>query len=98
MDKAVVRNLTKEDRLFYEPFETDANSRPLDTIVDWAGLPREYVKTQKSQAVLITLAANSVIDRKKSPDYWENERRWIAGGFRQIIEAKGQLIRAKLGV
>ncbi|UCG07099.1 MAG: hypothetical protein JSV83_00110 [Desulfobacterales bacterium] len=92
------RNFEKQDRLFYEPFQKDANGRTLDEIVDWAAMPREDIKTQKAQAILITLAANSVIEGKKSPDYWENERRWIAGQFREITNARLAAVRNRMGL
>jgi len=74
-----VRNFTSADRLFYEPFAKDINGNNLDTIIDWAGIPVESYKSQKMQAVLLTLAANSIIDKKRRDDYWVVEKRWIAG-------------------
>ena len=95
---SIIRNFSKEDRLFYEPFQKDINGRALDEIIDWAGLPREDIKTQKAQAILITLAANSVVDGKKSPDYWEAERRWIAGQFREITDERLVAVRERMGL
>ena len=97
-DKSVVRNFTKSGRLFYEPFEKDINGRPIDTVVDWAALPREDIKTQKAQALLITLAANSVIEGKKSPEYWEIERQWIAGEYQQITEKRLSMVRERMDI
>jgi len=95
---SIVRNFTKEDRLFYEPFEKDVNNRTLDGIVDWAAMPREDIKTQKAQAILITLAANSVVEGKKSPEYWEIERHWIAGQFREITDERLVAVRERMGL
>lgn len=95
---AVVRNFRKEDRLFYEPFQKDVNGRALDTIIDWAAMPREDIKTQKAQAILITLAANSVVEGKKSPEYWEIEHRWIAGQFREITNERLVAVRERMGL
>ena len=95
---SIIRNFSKEDRLFYEPFQKDINGRALDEIIDWAGLPREDIKTQKAQAILITLAANSVVDGKKSPNYWEAERRWIAGQFREITDERLVAVRERMGL
>ena len=97
-DPALVRNFTSEDRLFYEPFQQNLARQPLDTIVDWAGLPRTMVKTQKAQAILITLAANAVVDGKRSPDYWDAERRWIAGEFLEITEDKMNTVRSRMNI
>ena len=95
---SIIRNFTKEDRLFYEPFQKDINGRDVDEIIDWAGLPREDIKTQKAQAILITLAANSVVEGKKSPEYWEIERRWIAGQFREITDERLVAVRERMGL
>jgi len=93
---SIVRNFTKQDRLFYESFEKDVNGRTLDEIVDWAAMPREDIKTQKAQAILITLAANSVVEAKKSPEYWEIERRWFAGQFQQITTERLIAVRKRM--
>jgi len=97
-DSRYTRTFHKTDRLFYEPFERDIDGRPLDTIVDWAGLPRELTKTQKAQAILITMAANAVVEGKRNPDYWDAERRWIAGEFREITEAKMDGVRQRMKI
>ncbi len=82
------RVFSKTDRLHYEPFEKTVDGRKLDTIIDWAGIPREYVKTQKAQAIMITMAANAVIDKKHSATYWEIENRWMAGEYKEIVEER----------
>jgi len=61
-------------------------------------MPREDIRIQKSQAILITLAANSVVEGKKSPEYWEIERRWIAGQFREITNERLVAVRERLGL
>lgn len=95
---SLVRKFRKADRLFYEPYQKDVTGRELDGIVDWAALPREDIKTQKAQAILITLAANSVVEGKKSPEYWEIERRWIAGQFREITNERLVAVRERMGL
>ncbi len=94
----MVRTFTKDDRLFYEPFEKDSHGRSLDTIIDWAGVPRDTIQTQKAQAVFITMAANAILNKKRSPDYWEVERRWIAGEYKEIAEQKMNNARKEMGV
>ena len=37
-DGKTLRTFTKEDRLYYEPFERDSRGRSLDTVIDWAGM------------------------------------------------------------
>jgi len=97
-DSNYTRNFYKKDRLFYEPFENDINGRPLDIIVDWAGLPKEFTKTQKAQAILITMAANAVVEGRKSHDYWETERSWIDGKFLEITENKMNAVRESMKI
>jgi hypothetical protein len=97
-DGRTVRNYDSGDRLFYEPFARDINGKPLDTIVDWAAMPREYVSTQKGQALLLTMAANSVVNEKRSPDYWDIEKRWIAGEYQDITEQKMCAVRNKMKI
>ena len=78
-DQVSGRTFRHGDRLYYEPYRTDARGRRLDTIIDWAAVPRTTIGTQKGQAILMTLAANSVLNDKHSDDYWDIEARWIAG-------------------
>ncbi|MCE9599861.1 MAG: hypothetical protein K8S54_18015 [Spirochaetia bacterium] len=86
------------DRLFYEPFELDANGTRLDVVVDFGGVPIEQARTQKMQAVLLTLAANSVARGDRKPEYWEIQRRWIRGEHREIVQSRQNDINQKLGI
>ena len=61
-------------------------------------MPREDINTQKAQAILITLASNSVVEGKKSPEYWEIERRWIAGQFMEITKERLVAVRERMGL
>jgi hypothetical protein len=89
-----IRLLTPKDDEFYRPYGRDASGRPLDMIIDWAGVPRTSIRTQKGQAILMTLAANSVLINRRSDNYWAVEKRWTAGGFRQVVaERKAVLDR-----
>lgn len=87
-----VRVLTPRDRAYYRPHERDADGRPLDVVVDWAGVPRATIKSQKGQAILLTLAANSVLINRRSDDYWAVQRRWIGGNHERVVaDRKAQL-------
>jgi hypothetical protein len=97
-DGQTIRNFDSGDRLFYEPFAKDVNGKPLDTIIDWAAIPREYFNTQKAQALLLTMAANSVANEKRSPDYWAIEKRWIAGEYQEITEQKMNAVKNKMKI
>ena len=45
----------------------------------------------------MTLAANSVLSRKRSEDYWEAQRRWIAGDYRAVVREREAYLRARMG-
>jgi hypothetical protein len=86
-----IRVLTPDDDEFYQPYARDANGQPLDVVIDWAGVPRTSIRTQKGQAVLMTLAANSVLINRRSDEYWAVEKRWTAGEFKSVV-AEGKAI------
>ena len=86
--------LNPGDDAFYRPYKRDAEGRPLDMVIDWAGVPRASIRTQKGQAILMTLAANSVLINRRSDDFWAAETRWRAGAYTQIAtERKAVLDR-----
>lgn len=97
-NKKTLRSFSKDDRLFYEPFKKDIDGKNLDIIIDWTGLPKKYVQPQKAQALLITLAANAVINGKRSPEYWENEKRWIAGDYIEIVNKKMNDVKTRMEI
>jgi hypothetical protein len=97
-DGATPRTYEREDRMFYEPVEKDINGKKIDTIIDWSGLPRDLITTQKGQALMLTMAANAVVNDKRSPDYWEIEKRWIAGDFETIVEQKMNAVKNKMKI
>jgi len=66
-------------------------------VIDWAALPKKYLQTQKAQAILITLAANSVLNEKTMPEYKEIETRWMKAA-REIVEQRFEDINRKMGV
>jgi hypothetical protein len=92
-----IRSFSTTDRLFYEPFRTDNHGKPLDTVIDWAAFPKKLLQTQKAQAILLTLAANSVLNHKKTPDYWEIEPRWLAGEAQEIVRQRTEEMNRKIG-
>ena len=79
------RMVAPGDPSYYRPFQQDANGQPLDVVIDWAGVPRTTIKTQKGQAILMTLAANSVLINRRSDEYWIAERRWVAGDYEGVV-------------
>ena len=92
-----VRTLTAADRDYYRTYRQDANGRALDVVVDWAGVARSSISTQKGQAILLTLAANSVLINRRSDDYWSIERRWLSGDYRRVVAERKSDIERRLG-
>ncbi len=93
-----VRTLSPSDnRHYYKAFERDANGAPLDVVIDWAGVPRTVIKTQKGQAILMTLAANSVLINRRSDDYWAVEKRWTDGDYKRIAEVRKAQLDRRMG-
>jgi len=92
------RSFSTVDRLFYEPFRQQSNGDELDTVIDWAAIPIESHQTQKAQAILITLAANAVLNDKKTPEYWDIEKRWLAGEAREIVEQRVDEMNKRMGI
>jgi len=97
-DGKTIHSFSIDERLFYEPYLKDTKGNTLDTIIDWAALSKESIQTQKAQAILITLAANSVLNEKRTPEYWEIEKRWLAGEARDVIKQRSEDIKKRMGV
>jgi len=92
-----VRIITARDHQdYYRPYETDADGAPLDVVIDWAGVPRTAIATQKGQAILMTLAANSVIINRRSNNYWAAERRWISGEHVEVVRERKAYLDQRL--
>lgn len=100
-DKKTIHDWKREDIKFYGPFRTDVNGNKLDTVIDWAGIPVEIAGKQKYQAIMLTLAANQVFEKGIRDDYWEAEKRWIAGVYGAACWEKDQkacnLMSLKIG-
>ncbi len=92
-----VRPLGPRNRLNYRPYEVDADAAPLDSVIDWAGVPRTTIKTQKGQAILMTLGANAVLINRRSDDYWEAERRWLDGHHEEIATERKTYLDQRMG-
>ena len=77
-----------------EAYERDVNGQIIDEVIDWAGIEYSLLRQDKIVATLMVLAAESVKTGKRSPDYWQVERRWMAGETTQIIQES--MARVKL--
>jgi len=93
-----VITLGSKDRAYYQPYAQDAEGRSLDMVVDWAGVPRTSIRTQKGQAILMTLAANSVLVNRRSDEYWVTENDWIGGGYQDVVASRKAYLDARMGL
>ena len=93
-----ILTLGPRDRAYYQPYAEDADGRPLDHVIDWAGVPRTSIRTQKGQAILMTLAANSVLVNRRSDEYWTTESTWVAGGYRDVVADRKSYLDTRMGV
>jgi len=76
-----------------EPFWTQ-----LIEVIDWAALSTSSIQTKKAQAIFLTLAANSVLNEKRMPEYWEIKKRWLAGDARKIVEQRTKDMNRRMGI
>lgn len=97
-DSKTIHSFTPVDSQFYEPYQQDIHGNFLDTIIDWAALSKDFLKTQKAQAILLTLAANSVLNGKKTPAYWQIEQRWLSGNVIEIVEENTENLNKRMGI
>jgi hypothetical protein len=84
-------------RRYYHPFSRDADGNALDSVIDWAGVSRRAVATQKGQAILLTLAASSVIINRRAEGFWRIRKRWIAGQYKTIVTQRKKQIDRRMG-
>ena len=67
-------------------------------IIDWAALSISSIQSPKAQTLFIILAANSVLNEKRMPEYWEIKRRWLAGEAREIVEQRTKDMNRRMGI
>lgn len=75
-----------DNRGWREAYERDVNGQIIDEVIDWAGIEYSLLRQDKIVATLMVLATEAVKSGKRSPDYWQMERRWIAGQTVQILQ------------
>lgn len=91
----IVSTFRPDQRAWHEPYERDANGQALDEVVDWAAMEYALLRQDKTVGTLMVLAAEAVKAGKRSPDYWQAERRWQAGETTELIqESLGRVKRA----
>ncbi len=92
------RILHTGQQTYYQPWRINSAGQAQDTVIDWAGVPRKSIGTQKGQAIMMTLAANAVLLNRRSDDYWQIEQRWKRGEHRQIVTQRKSYLEGRLGI
>lgn len=85
-----------DQRGWREPYERDVNGQLIDEVIDWAGIEYATMKQDKVVAMLMVIAAESIKSGKRSAEYWEVERRWIAGESTPIMRESMDKVRRAL--
>jgi hypothetical protein len=65
----------------------------VDEVIDWTGIEYHLLRQDELVATLMVLAAESVKSGKRSHDYWQAERRWIAGDSAEVIRESMARVR-----
>ena len=68
-----------DQRGWREPYARDIDGRTLDEVIDWVAIDYAWLQQDKVVATLFVLAAESVKSGKRADDYWQVEKRWLAG-------------------
>ena len=92
------QTLTAEDIEFFRAYRTDVSGNTLDTVYDWVALPVACISSQKKQALLLTLMANTIIKQQTYSDYWKKERHWIAGNYLSVMAKQDYTVCRSLGL
>jgi len=79
-----------------QPYERDVNGHTIDEVIDWVGIEYAALKQDRLVATLMVLGAESVKSGKRSPDYWQAERRWVAGASTEVMAESSAKVRRAL--
>jgi hypothetical protein len=91
-------SLTCDDPPFYQPYKFDCNGQPLDTVYEWAAIPNDCFDKQGHQAILLSLTANTLLEKKPKSNYWAAERKWISGDFKTVVINQDYMVCQELGI
>lgn len=97
-DPALTRTLTPDDQEFFRPYQADVRGTEMDKVYEWAALPVDSYSRQSRQAVLLTLTANKVIQKKPKPEYWAKEKQWIEGDYKAVAVEQDRAYTEFLGL
>jgi hypothetical protein len=80
------------------PYERDVTGQAIDEVIDWVGIEYAALKQDRLVATLMVIAAESVKSGKRSPDYWQAERRWTAGATTQVMAESADRVKRALSL
>ncbi|MEO8008849.1 MAG: hypothetical protein ABI728_10080 [Betaproteobacteria bacterium] len=72
-------------RGWHKPYQRDVDGQPIDEVVDWAAIEYKLLREEKVVATLMVLAVEAIKSGKRSPEYWEAERPWMAGETAKVM-------------
>ncbi len=90
--------ITCDDPPFYEPYRFDCKGKLLDTVYEWAAVPNDCFEKQGHQAILLTLTANKLLEKKPKTNYWTAERKWILGDYKSVVIEQDYMVCQQLGI
>lgn len=94
----IVTTFRPEQRAWYEAYERDVDSRPIDEVLDWTAVEYAALRQDKVVATLMAIAVEAVKTDKRAPEYWHAERRWVAGDTATVMhESMDKVKRALRG-
>lgn len=70
---------------WHEAYQKDAEGQVVDEIIDWAAMEYSSLRGDKVVATLLVIAVEAIKAGKKSPDFWDSERRWLRGDSATIL-------------
>lgn len=92
----IVTTFRPQHRGWREPYLRDVNGQVVDEVIDWAAMDYALLRRDKVVATLMVLAAEAIKSNKRSPDYWEIEKRWTAGETTEIMRESFDKVKAAL--
>jgi len=94
----IVTTLRPEQMGWRSPYERDVNGQAIDEVIDWVGVEYAALKEDRLVATLMVIATESVKSGKRSPDYWQAERRWVAGATTQVMTESSDRVKRALSL
>lgn len=82
----IVTTFRPEQRGWREPYARSVEGQAIDEIVDWVAIDYALLRQDKVVATLFALAAEAVKSGKRADDYWQVERRWLAGDSARVMQ------------